>query len=126
MSRLSARSLQKTEPEAQRLTVLNVACRGEPLTFERCIEVAQARLLRLPGTMAFRAALKILWQLGITAIPPEAAPYMTGEYIMNTDRLRKFLGENYEDVIRYTIADAFADCFKSETAVQGAEPARAC
>ena len=40
---------------------------------------------------------------------------MTGEYIMNTDRLRKFLGENYEDVIRYTIADAFADCFKSET-----------
>ena len=123
MARLITRILEKTEPEAQRLTILNVAGRGEPLTFERCIEIAQARLLRLPGKAAFRLALKALWQLGIVAIPPEAAPYMTGEYIMNTDRLRKFLGENYEDVIRYTIADAFADCFKSETAVK-AEPSR--
>ena len=39
-------------------------------------------------------------------------PYMTGEYIMNTDRLRSFLGGEYENVIRYTIADAFADSFK--------------
>jgi hypothetical protein len=30
---------------------------------------------------------------------------------MKTDRLRKFLGEDYENVIRYTIADAFADSF---------------
>jgi nucleoside-diphosphate-sugar epimerase len=124
MARLITRILQKTEPEAQRLTVLNVAGRGEPLTFERCVEIAQAKLVRLPGKLAFRMALKALWQLGIVAIPPEAAPYMTGEYIMNTDRLRKFLGENYEDVIRYTIADAFADCFKSETTVK-AEPSAA-
>jgi hypothetical protein len=114
MARLIARILEKTEPEAQRLTLLNVAGRGEPLTFERCIEVAQAKLVRLPGKMAFRLALKILWQLGIVSIPPEAAPYMTGEYVMNTDRLQKFLGENYEDVIRYTVEDAYADCFKSE------------
>ncbi len=112
MARLIRRILQKTEPESQRLTVLNVAGRGDPLTFERCIEIAHAKLLRLPGKTAFRMALKMLWRLGIVAIPPEAAPYMTGEYIMNTDRLRKFLGENYEDVIRYTVADAFADCFK--------------
>ena len=37
---------------------------------------------------------------------------MTGEYIMNTDRLRAFLGGEYEDVMRYTIADAFADSFQ--------------
>jgi hypothetical protein len=37
---------------------------------------------------------------------------MSGEYIMNTDRLRAFLGGEYESVIRYTIADAFADSFK--------------
>src|SRR4029077_13374927 len=117
-ARLITRILQKTEPESQRLTVLNVAGRGDPLAFERCIEIAQAKLLRLPGKMAFRMALKTLWGLGIVAIPPEAAPYMTGEYIMNTDRLRKFLGENYEDVIRYTVADAFADCFKSGTVVE--------
>jgi nucleoside-diphosphate-sugar epimerase len=116
MARLIVRILQKTEPESQRLTVLNVAGRGEPLTFERCIEISQSNLWRLPGKLAFRTALKALWKLGIVSIPPEAAPYMTGEYTMNTDRLRKFLGENYEDVIRYTIADAFADCFKSEKA----------
>jgi hypothetical protein len=34
---------------------------------------------------------------------------MTGEYIMNTDRLRRFLGPEYDHVMRYTIADAFAD-----------------
>ncbi len=48
---------------------------------------------------------------------------MTGEYLLNTDRLRKFLGESYEDVIRYSIADAFADCFKSEAAVKVEESA---
>ncbi len=118
VARLITRILQKTEPEAQRLTVLNVAGRGDPLTFERCIEVAQGKLVRLPGKFSFGLALKILWRLGIVAIPPEAAPYMTGEYLMNTERLRKFLGENYEDVIQFTIADAFADCFRQETAVK--------
>src|SRR6266704_1914748 len=37
MARLIAFILRKTEPEAQRLTILNVAGRGEPLTFEQCI-----------------------------------------------------------------------------------------
>jgi nucleoside-diphosphate-sugar epimerase len=123
MARLITRIIEKTEPEAQRLTILNVAGRGDPLTFGRCIELAQARLWRLPGKSAFRMALTILWKLGIIAIPPDAAPYMTGEYIMNTDRLRKFLGENYDDVIRYTITDAFADCFKSEKVEKAEAPA---
>jgi hypothetical protein len=43
-------------------------------------------------------------------------PYITGEYLMNTDRLRKYLGDDYEHVIRYTIADAFADSFATGTA----------
>jgi hypothetical protein len=38
---------------------------------------------------------------------------MSGEYIMNTDRLRVFLGGEYEHVMRNTIADAFADSFKN-------------
>jgi len=42
-------------------------------------------------------------------------PYMTGQYTMNTGRLRKYLGEDYEKVMQYTIADAFADCFSSHT-----------
>lgn len=114
MARLMAYILAKTEPEAQRLTILNVAGRGEPLTFARCIEMAQAKLVRVPGKWAFRSVLQFLWNFGISAIPPEAAPYMTGEYTMNTDRLRKFLGRDYETVLRYTIEDAFADSFAAE------------
>jgi nucleoside-diphosphate-sugar epimerase len=113
MARLVAHIVRRTEPESQRLTVLNVAGRGDPLTFARCIEMSHAKLKRVPGTWAFRVVLRLLWKFGISAIPPEAMPYMTGEYLMNTDRLRKFLGEDYEQVIRYTIADAFADSFAS-------------
>jgi nucleoside-diphosphate-sugar epimerase len=114
IARLLSHIVRRSEPESQRLTVLNVAGRGEPLTFARCIETAHAKLRRVPGRWAFRMVLQLLWKLGISAIPPEAMPYMTGEYIMNTDRLRKFLGEDYETVIRYTIADAFADSFTAE------------
>jgi hypothetical protein len=111
MARLLAYIVHKTEPEAQRLTVLNVAGRGEPLTFARCIEIAQAKLVRVPGKWAFSQVLRFMWRFGISAIPPEAMPYMTGEYIMNTNRLHQFLGENYENVIRYSITDAFTDSF---------------
>jgi nucleoside-diphosphate-sugar epimerase len=114
VARLMAYILRRTEPESKRLTVLNVAGRGESLTFDRCIEMANAKLLRVPGKWAFRLILKLLWKLGISAIPPQAAPYMTGEYTMNTDRLRKFLGQDYENVIRFTIKEALADCFTSE------------
>jgi nucleoside-diphosphate-sugar epimerase len=115
MARLIAHILHR-DPEAKRLTVLNVAGRGEPLTFGRCIEMAQAKLVRVPGRWAMGAVLRFLWKRGISAIPPEALPYMTGEYIMNTDRLRAFLGGEYESVMRYTIADAFADGVKNVTA----------
>ncbi|PYX07499.1 MAG: hypothetical protein DMG88_14630 [Acidobacteria bacterium] len=117
MARLIAFILRKTEPEAQRLTILNVTGRGEALTFEQCIAMAKARLLRVPTKSAFRTMLKFLWKFGISSIPPEAAPYMTGEYTMNTDRLRNFLGSKYEEIMRYTIADAFADSFGSSTPV---------
>src|ERR1700683_4324526 len=83
MARLLAAIVHKTDPEAQRLTILNVAGRGEPLTFAQCIEIAQAKLVRVPGRWAFQQVLQFLWKFGISAIPPEALPYMTGEYIMN-------------------------------------------
>ena len=114
MARLIRHILQR-EPETQRLTILNVAGRGEPLTFARCIEMAHAKLVRVPGKWAMRQVLSFLWKQKISAIPPGAMPYMTGEYIMNTDRLRRFLGPEYEHVMRYTITDAFADSFKPST-----------
>jgi hypothetical protein len=115
MARLIAYILHR-DPETKRLTILNIAGRGEPLTFGKCIEIAQAKLVRVPGKLAMRLVLQFLWKRRISAIPPEALPYMTGEYIMNTDRLRTFLGGEYENVLHYTIADAFADSFNTPTA----------
>jgi len=115
MARLIAHILQR-EPETQRLTVLNVAGRGEPLTFGKCIEMAQAKLIRVPGRWTMQQILKCTWKWKLSAIPPEAVPYMTGEYIMNTDRLRRWLGPEYEHVIRYTVTDAFADSFRADAA----------
>src|SRR5580658_5196865 len=118
MARLIAWILRR-EPEAQRLTILNVAGRGDPLTFAQCIELAHAKLLRVPGQWGMRLVLQFLWNRGISAIPPDAVPYMTGEYIMNTDRLKKFLGDDYARVIQKTNAEAFADSFQnSEAAVR--------
>jgi nucleoside-diphosphate-sugar epimerase len=110
MARLIAWIL-KREPEAQRLTILNIAGRGEPLTFAQCIELAHARLLRVPGQWGMRRVLQFLWKWNISAIPPDAVPYMTGEYIMNTDRLQKFLGDDYARVIEKTNSEAFVDSF---------------
>jgi nucleoside-diphosphate-sugar epimerase len=110
MARLIAWILTR-EPEAQRLTILNVAGRGNALTFAQCIEMAHAKLLRVPGRWGMRQVLELLWRLKISAIPPDAVPYMTGQYIMNTDRLKHFLGADYEAVIEKTNAEAFADSF---------------
>jgi nucleoside-diphosphate-sugar epimerase len=110
MARLIAWILTR-EPEAQRLTILNVAGRGEALTFAQCITMAHAKLIRVPGRWGMRQVLGLLWKLKISAIPPDAVPYMTGQYIMNTDRLRRFLGADYEAVIEKTNAEAFADSF---------------
>jgi hypothetical protein len=93
------------------IRTLNVAGRGEPMTFAECIRMANSKLIRVPGKWAFKSILKLLWASGISAIPPAAMPYMTGQYIMQTERLRNFLSADYEQVIRYTIRDAFADCF---------------
>src|SRR5579862_5451644 len=115
MARLIKHILQR-EPESQRLTVLNVAGRGEPLTFAQCIQMARAKLIRVPGSWAMRQVLKFLWKQKISNIPPDAVPYMTGQYVMNTERLRRFLGPEYDHVIQHSIADAFADSVKVTSA----------
>ena len=103
--------------------MLNVAGRGEPLTFGRCVEMAQAKLIRVPGKWAMRQVLKFLWKQKISAIPPEAVPYMTGEYIMNTDRLRRFLGPGVRARDALHDRDAFADSFRGPNPVNDARMA---
>ena len=93
------------------LRVLNVAGRGESITLGRCAEVAGAKVRRLPTQALCRLALRLLWDAGISAVPPDALPYMCGSYTMNTAQLRKFLGDQYRHIIRYTNEEALADSF---------------
>jgi len=113
VARLVAFILQKNEPEAQRLTLLNVAGRGEPLTYDQCVRMANAKLIRVPSEKLFHLVLRFLWATKISTIPPDVAPYMTSDTVMNTARLQEFLGPEYKNVIRYTVAEAFAECFNN-------------
>ncbi len=93
------------------VTIMNVAGRGESLTLQRCAEIAHATIKRVPGRAIFRTILQLLWRFGISAIPPEAMPYLIGSYTMDTTRLQQFLDADYSRVIQYTIEDALQDSF---------------
>ena len=114
VSRLIAFILNKIEPESQRLTVLNVAGRGVPLSYGECVRLANAKLVRVPSEQLFKFVLHVLWRLRISTIPPDVAGYMTTDTVMNTTRLQEFLGADYKEVIRHPIAEAFAECFKKD------------
>ena len=122
VARLIAYILRKTEPEARRLTILNVAGRGDPLTFESCLKISQSKVVRVPGVWAMRTLLRIFWKTGISRIPPEATPYLSGQGIMNTSRLREFLGPYDAEVIRHTVSDALADSFQGTSSAQAHSP----
>ena len=93
------------------LTIMNVAGRGEPVTLQRCAEIAEASIKRVPTRAIFQGILRLLWKLGISSIPPDATPYLIGSYIMDTTRLQQFLGPNYPNVIRFSVEDALRDSF---------------
>jgi len=101
---------------SKELVILNVAARGESITYSRCAEIANARIIRLPGRWACRKVLERMWDWGISSVPPDALPYIIGSYTMDTSRLRRFLGDNYPRVIRYTVEEALADSFRDPNA----------
>ena len=123
VARLIVFILNKSEPEGRRLSILNVAGRGGPMTYEQCIRLANAKLVRVPTETVFALVLRILWSMKLSTIPPDVAPYMTSDTIMNTSRLEEFLGSEYGTVLRFPIADAFAECFRQEEAKVQAVPA---
>jgi nucleoside-diphosphate-sugar epimerase len=94
------------------VTILNVAAPGEPITIEKCAEVANAPIRRVPGRYLCRVILSTLWKRGISTIPPEALPYMIGSYTMDTTRLQDFLGPDYHVVMQYSVEEALRDCFR--------------
>ena len=94
------------------VTILNVAGRGESVSIQRCAEIANAQVKRVPRAVC-RPILRALWKWGISSIPPAALPYMTGSYTMDTTRLQHFLGNDYPRIIQYTVEDALKDSFET-------------
>jgi len=90
---------------------LNVAGRGDPLSLRRCLEIAGAVVKRAPSKTLCREALRMLWKLGISEIPPAALPYLLGSCAMDTARLRNFLEEHYRSVIQHTSEEALRESF---------------
>lgn len=111
VARLIAHIFRRTEADPM-LSILNVAGRGEPLSIKACAEVARTRLWRAPGRISCRLLVGLLWRLGISDMPPEALPYMLGNFLMDTSRLAAFLGKEYTDVIQYTSERALAESFE--------------
>jgi nucleoside-diphosphate-sugar epimerase len=123
VARLVAFILNKNEPEGRRLTILNVAGCGGPMTYEQCVRLANAKLTCVPTEKLFALVLRLLWLMKLSTIPPDVAPYMTSDMVMDTSRLGEFLGSDYGKVLRFPIADAFADCFRQAEAKGQAAPA---
>jgi nucleoside-diphosphate-sugar epimerase len=109
MARLIVHLLRRSEDPA--LTIMNVAGRGQALTIQRCAEIANNTIKHVPTRAVYRGILGLLWRLGISSIPPAALPYLIGSYTMDTSRLQQFLGNEYPNVIQYTIEDALRDSF---------------
>jgi nucleoside-diphosphate-sugar epimerase len=93
------------------LIALNVAGRGDAITLRMAARTAGQHMIRLPSPTLCRWMLALLWNLRISSVPPEALPYIIGSYLMDTSRLRAFLGRDYEEVIQYTSERALQDTF---------------
>lgn len=112
MARLIAHIVQRKQAD-QRLTILNVAGRGDSLSLRRCIEIANTEVKHVPGKAICRRALKLLWDLRVSEIPPEALPYLLGSCIIDTAKLRVFLGEHYRSVVQCTCEEALLESFSA-------------
>jgi nucleoside-diphosphate-sugar epimerase len=119
VARLIGFILRRAEGPAG-LTVLNVAGRGEPLPLWQCAKIGAAKIVRLPSKTLCRLIVQLVWSLGISSIPPDAAPYLIGSYTMDTARLREFLGHQYERIIRHSVSEALEAAFKKDEAERSA------
>lgn len=114
MARLLAYILRRPAASKNELTILNVAGRGDPITLGDAAQIANAKIINVRYRWLMRRILKYGWDSGLSAVPPEALPYMIGSYTMDTTRLKQFLGKDYESVIKYTVTAALEDSLRED------------
>ncbi len=124
VARLLAYILRRPAPGRNELTILNVAGRGAPITLGEAAQIANARIINIRYRWLMRKILKLGWNIGLSAIPPEALPYMVGSYTMDTTRLKQFLGKDYESVIKYTVTQALEDSLREDFSTPVTDAAR--
>jgi nucleoside-diphosphate-sugar epimerase len=110
MARLIAHVVRRNET-GRELTVINVAGRGDPLSLRRRLEIAGTPIKFLPLESLCRPAQGWLFRLGISDVPPRALPYLSGSAVLDTARLRSFLGEHYRAIIQHTCEEALQESF---------------
>jgi nucleoside-diphosphate-sugar epimerase len=120
MARLIAHVLRRKLLDP-RLNIMNVAGRGDPLTLQHCIDIAETQVKRFPGKTLSLQAQHLLWGMGLSSIPPEALGSLLDATISDTSRLRVFLGDHYRQVIHYTCEKALEDSFVPERSIQSAD-----
>lgn len=113
VARLIAHIARRKESDPQ-LNILNVAGRGDPVSLRRCIEISGIALKRVPAKTVCRQTLRLLWNLGVSDIPPGALPYLLGSCVLETAKLRVFLGEHYRSVIQHTCEEALTESFAAK------------
>ncbi|PYP92447.1 MAG: hypothetical protein DMG65_03735 [Candidatus Angelobacter sp. Gp1-AA117] len=113
LARLIACIFRRRQTDPQ-LTIMNVAGRGDPVTFQSAARIANCEIKRVIGRSGCRMAMRLLWNLGISDVPPETLAYLLEPSVLETARLRTFLGDDYKKVLRYTCEDALTETFASE------------
>jgi len=91
---------------ADAVEAFNVAGRGATISIEEAAQITGAPIKQLPSRAAVGWALQAAWRSGVSDLPPDALPYVLGEYTLSTEKLRQWLGNDYESVIQYTSTDA--------------------
>ena len=108
LARLIAYIFRRRQTDSQ-LNMINVAGRGDPVTLATAARMANCEMKRVVGRSSCRMILRMLCNLGISDVPPEALPYLLGSCVTDTARLRVLLGDDYRKVIHYTCEEALAE-----------------
>jgi UDP-glucose 4-epimerase len=90
------------------LEIFNVAGDGT-LSLAECAQLSRTPTVRAGGERTVRLLLRVMYALGVSAVPAEALPYYLGPPTMDTSRLRAALGADWETVMRFSTRAALEE-----------------